>query len=326
MTIQDAANALLAALPNPYGGSGTFRIPAATVTAFQQAYASEKGMSGGVDGVWGPATQSWLAEYVTLPPNAPGVVNMMTTHATPAQMAASIGRGYQTATGKVPSHNMLQTLTAQAMVETSSGQAMNNYNFGNVHGKNASGQSFVGPDKDKSGNIYYTNFRAYDSLDDGAADYVKLITGSYSNTLPYAEQNDLAGFAQALKTKGYYEATVADYTAGLQAKNAAAGLAASAWTPGGGVNPVDDSSNNPSLWQDVVNLFEGHSTQSALAPTVTNPDTADNTADNTPVAPPPTTEDLTSPQTTPTSTSTGVVGIVAVGGILGFLYYWLTKK
>src|SRR5277367_963102 len=124
MSIQDAANALLAALPNPYGGSGTFRIPAATVTAFQQAYANEKGMSGGVDGVWGPNTQSWLAEYVALPPNAPGVVNTRVTLASPAQIAASIGRGYQTVMGAVPSHNMLQTLTAQAFVETRSGQEM----------------------------------------------------------------------------------------------------------------------------------------------------------------------------------------------------------
>lgn len=245
MTAQDSANALLAILPRPFG-AGTFRLNADTVKAFQAAYNADKSGSLGVDGVLGPATLKALGEYVALPPVAPGVVDGVATIVDGDDMAASIGRGYQHVTGGLPSYNMLRMLTSQAFLETASGRRMNNYNFGNVHGKTASGQSAVLPDKDASGGVYYTNFRAYDSLDDGAADYVRLITTGYSNTLPFAEAGDIQGFASALKSKGYYESPQASYAAGLIAMSGTAGIAAKNWTPSenGGelrANPTDDS-------------------------------------------------------------------------------------
>lgn len=59
-------------------------------------------------------------------------------------------------------------------------------------------------------------FRAYSSLDAGAADYLKLLTGRYHAALAPAAQGDLQGFAEALHAKGYYTASPADYTKALE--------------------------------------------------------------------------------------------------------------
>jgi hypothetical protein len=161
-------------------------------------------------------------------------VDGVKTPSDPDSIAASIGRGYQQIVGSVPSFNMLRTLTAQALLETNSGAAMYNYNFGGVKGAGPTGETAslstheIINGKDT---VLKQNFRSYPSLDAGALDFVKLIVKGYSKTLPFAEQNDLTGYANALYAGHYFTADPTKYANRLSQLNATAGDAAKTWTP-----------------------------------------------------------------------------------------------
>ena len=60
-------------------------------------------------------------------------------------------------------------------------------------------------------------FRAYQSLDQGAVDYVSLMQTRFSSAMPAAEHGDVNGFASALKSSGYYTAPETEYASALHA-------------------------------------------------------------------------------------------------------------
>lgn len=60
------------------------------------------------------------------------------------------------------------------------------------------------------------NFVAFDSLDDGATDYLLGLRGRFRNAWPSVLAGDVAGFCHALKVAGYYTADEALYTAGVE--------------------------------------------------------------------------------------------------------------
>jgi flagellar protein FlgJ len=137
-----------------------------------------------------------------------------------SELSASIGRAYTRVTGMTPTANILNCLSAQASVETAAGGSMYNFNFGGVKGVGPHGQSAncltheVVDGKDVT---VRQDFRAYASLDEGAEDYVRLMTQRFGGALQWASTGSLDGFAHALKQAGYYTANEGDYAAALKA-------------------------------------------------------------------------------------------------------------
>ena len=168
-------------------------------------------------------------------------VEAQRTPVSPADLRAAIGRAYTKVTGKATSAALLDTLTAQASLETGRGGAMYNYNFGGIKGHSASGDTadyltheiLGGQDvKIKQG------FRAYASLDAGAEDYVKVLQKRFGGALDVAQTGNVDGFAHALKQAGYYTASESSYAAALRSL---AGSSTSTVVPGG-ATPVNAAS------------------------------------------------------------------------------------
>jgi hypothetical protein len=149
-------------------------------------------------------------------------VRHVDAHRTPvsqADLRSAIGRAYTKVTGKSASAATLDTLTAQASLETGRGGSMYNYNFGGIKGHSASGDTadyvthevLGGQDvKIKQG------FRAYSSLDEGAEDYVKVLQKRFSGALDAAGSGNVDSFAHALKQEGYYTASETSYASALR--------------------------------------------------------------------------------------------------------------
>lgn len=134
------------------------------------------------------------------------------------EMKGAISRAYQTLYGKPPSASMLDTLTAQAALETASGQKMYNYNFGGIKGASPTGETArYGTREVINGESVHIKdgFRAYRSLDDGARDFVSLLSRRYAPALEKADRGDVVGYAESLRQHGYYTAPVSEYASGL---------------------------------------------------------------------------------------------------------------
>ncbi len=169
------------------------------------------------------------------------------------ELRAALGRAYVRVTGAPATSAVLQTLTAQASVETGRGQSMYNFNFGGVKGASPRGQSASCLTHEVTGGQTVTvrqSFRAYASLDEGAEDYVRLMVTRFGGAMPSAATGNLDSFAHALKQAGYYTASESDYAAAL--KGASGELPASPCSP---VLPVPCASSLPTSI-DVARLFD----------------------------------------------------------------------
>ena len=65
-------------------------------------------------------------------------------------------------------------------------------------------------------------FRAYGSIDEGAEDYVRLMSNRFGVAMASAQVGDVPGFAHALKQAGYYTAAEDKYASALQSLGAGA--------------------------------------------------------------------------------------------------------
>lgn len=113
---------------------------------------------------------------------------------------------------------MLDTLTAQAALETGSGQKMYNFNFGGIKGASPLGETARYKTREvvDGKDIHIVDgFRSYRSLDDGARDFVSLLSRRYAGALSKADQGDTVGYAQSLKESGYFTAPASEYASGL---------------------------------------------------------------------------------------------------------------
>ncbi len=185
------------------------------------------------------------------------------------QIQAAIGRAYTRVTGTPPSPALLQSLSAQASLETAGGRSMYNFNFGGVKGAGPHGESAtcltheVIDGKDLT---VHQRFRAYASLDEGAEDYVRVVVQKFGGAIPYAAAGNLDAFAHALKQAGYYTASETDYAAAL--RSASASLPAAPASP---LLPVPTAASLPSSL-DVTRLFDA---LSASALRIGEPSSAD---------------------------------------------------
>lgn len=147
------------------------------------------------------------------------VVEAQRTPATRGELRSAIARAVSRQTGKPAPDGLVDVLTAQASLETASGQQMYNFNFGGIKGRGPSGATAICRTHEVVNGKEITikdGFRAYGSLDEGAADYVKLMQNRFGSAVDAAGRGDVDGFAHALKKSGYYTASETDYASGLR--------------------------------------------------------------------------------------------------------------
>lgn len=136
-----------------------------------------------------------------------------------ADIRGAIGRAYEKIYGHAASKDTLDTLTAQASLETGSGESMYNFNFGGIKG-GAPGTNETAKLRTKE--VYdgkeveiRDGFRAYRSLDAGAEDYVRLLKNQSGKAMNAADAGNINGFAHALKEAHYYTADESKYASAL---------------------------------------------------------------------------------------------------------------
>jgi flagellar protein FlgJ len=146
-------------------------------------------------------------------------VEAQATPVTRDQIRAAIGRAYAEKTGRAPSAGFLDVLTAQSSLETASGKKMFNFNFGGIKGHGPSGMTArYGTTEVIDGQTVKIRdgFRAYASLEEGASDYLSLLSRRYPGAIAAAERGDVDAFAHELKARGYYTASEDHYRDALR--------------------------------------------------------------------------------------------------------------
>jgi hypothetical protein len=137
-----------------------------------------------------------------------------------SQAADALEAAWHGAVGQPPSPGTLSILVGQWAHETGHGRAMLNYNFGGLKGTGPSGASTVYRTHEGAGaNEIQTQdrFRAYESAEQGASDYLSLLQRRYPDALQAAERGDAVGFVQALKSRGYFTGDEGAYTKSVAA-------------------------------------------------------------------------------------------------------------
>jgi len=127
--------------------------------------------------------------------------------------------------GAPPTEGTCAVLWAQYALETGRGAACWNHNIGNVKHIRGDGYDYVElPNTweiENGKRVVYqppspqTWFRVYDSLADSMVDHLRFLERRYGNAWTSIVAGDPAGFAHALKVRGYYTAAEADYARGL---------------------------------------------------------------------------------------------------------------
>ncbi len=175
-----------------------------------------------------------IAPHIPAPRTAPAApvraaareVEPTRTPVSRPEIRAALARAHQEVTGHAATPALLDTLTAQASLETAGGAKMYNYNFGGIKGQGPTGLTAKCRTFEVEGGKQVhirDGFRAYTSLDEGAKDYIGLMRGQFKSAVAKAESGDVRGFAHELREAHYYTASEADYAAALGAAPAASG-------------------------------------------------------------------------------------------------------
>jgi flagellum-specific peptidoglycan hydrolase FlgJ len=136
------------------------------------------------------------------------------THLTASAASAELRNAWTHVTGEIPDDTTVAVLTAQWAHETAHGAAMYNYNFGGIKGVGPTGLSVEQRTKEGSGRNerqITDRFRAYESPQAGAEDYVKLLMHRYPEAVNAARKGDSEGFVQSLKQRGYFTGDMRAY-------------------------------------------------------------------------------------------------------------------
>jgi Mannosyl-glycoprotein endo-beta-N-acetylglucosaminidase len=144
-----------------------------------------------------------------------GVVQAVRTPLTTDQASSLISDALEHVTGEKPKPETVAILTAQWAHETGHGASMFNYNFAGIKGSGPTGLSVVQRTREGYGSSERTttdNFRAYQTAEDGARDYVSLLQARFPGALQAAQAGDPAATVHALKQAGYFTGDEAVYT------------------------------------------------------------------------------------------------------------------
>lgn len=144
-----------------------------------------------------------------------------------AQMAQAIINVWRRMFGTAPSKEQVYMIMAQNAIETGGKrESMHNYNVGNIIVGSTDHDYFLGGDwmytdksETKKKNITQ-KFRAYNSLEDGVEDYLKVLSGMkrYAPAWQHIMHPDIQAYSKALHDAGYYGAKEEVYTKGLMAQ------------------------------------------------------------------------------------------------------------
>lgn len=144
-----------------------------------------------------------------------GNVAPVRTPLTTEQASALIAGALEEVTGEKPSPECVAVMTAQWAHETGRGASMFNYNFAGIKGTGPSGLSVSQRTREGWGASERTivdNFRAYRTAEEGALDYVKLLSSRFPESFAAARQGDPAACVAALKRERYFTGDEAAYT------------------------------------------------------------------------------------------------------------------
>ena len=149
----------------------------------------------------------------------------MLTPDPPTDVYAELRDAWRRLLGNEPTRANLLVLLSHWAFETAFGRACHRYNLGNIKHRDGDGRDYVMfrcSEVVGGRQIWYdpphpaTWFRAYASLGDGVLDYLVLLRGQFGYAWPAVEAGDPADFSHRLKTRGYYTADEAVYTAGME--------------------------------------------------------------------------------------------------------------
>lgn len=157
------------------------------------------------------------------PMGQPHFIPAERTPVTIEQMRDALGNAWRAQFGEEPNDRALIVLVAHWSLETGSGASMWCFNVGNIKGRpnGSDGHSwtFFRCNEIINGNVQWfdpphpqTCFRAYESLDEGVADYLALVHRRFFKSWPAVVNGDPAAYARALKAQHYYTANEAAYT------------------------------------------------------------------------------------------------------------------
>jgi hypothetical protein len=154
-----------------------------------------------------PAFDAVLVAHAKGAQQAPALVPPVRTRLDGTQAADALRAAWTNVTGEAPSEKTLAVLTAQWAHETGNGGSMYNYNFGGIKGMGPTGIAVAQRTREGFGMSEHTitdRFRAYRTAEEGATDYVKLITQRFPEAAQSAQRGDPTGFVAGLKQRGYF--------------------------------------------------------------------------------------------------------------------------
>lgn len=144
------------------------------------------------------------------------------TEVSESQLAQALIEAWKSLFGNMPSKEQIAMLLSQNALETGHRKSMWNYNVGNITTDGKGSHNYfddltteeqTSPGQWKKMNLKY---RAFDSLKDGAIDYLKFISsGRYSQAWQHILYPDPESYSKALKQAGYYTDNEAPYTKNL---------------------------------------------------------------------------------------------------------------
>ena len=131
---------------------------------------------------------------------------------------ALLGSAWSRLLGSAPSPRAVAILTAHWALETDGGRCMPGHNFAGIKAAaGAPGAQLRTVEGHGAGRREISaRFRAYDSAQAGARDYVHLLASRYPAALAAAAAGNAPAFVQALAHGGYFTADPVAYAAGLE--------------------------------------------------------------------------------------------------------------
>jgi hypothetical protein len=136
------------------------------------------------------------------------------------ELVHSFARAWQSLLGKAPTKEQLAMFVAQNSIETGNRKAMFNYNIGNIiHIPNVDNFDYFENMDSSGGKPFLSKFRAYNSLDEGTLDYLKLLYKGYPQSFQAASGGNPKEYAHSLIANPkhqYYDPTVEkNYASGM---------------------------------------------------------------------------------------------------------------
>lgn len=155
------------------------------------------------------ASDAHFQQLLSAARSAPGpsLVPVVRTQLSPAQASEALRTAWEKVTGEAPSDKTLALVTAQWAHETGNGASMYNYNFAGIKGAGPDGLSVAQHTREGYGaseRRIVDNFRAYKSAEDGAVDYVQLLSKRFPEAVQGAREGDPGSFVRGLKARGYF--------------------------------------------------------------------------------------------------------------------------